>query len=152
MSVLLVSLMLMPTPAEMTLLACAVETEATAGLGPVQKEAGLWVVHVALNRAAAGWWGTLEETLRRDFHAIDRCDVPDPWAREVVEMALDQEDPTGGAYFVLSTQDIARLGYIQPTHSFENGQVGLHFYNRWHWFRTVAPAPHLSHAELLAPQ
>ena len=130
---LLSTLSFIPLPADVRLLACAAQTEADGRLGPHQRMAGEWVAHVALNRADAGWWGTLEETLRRDFHGIDRCKEPEPWAVEAAMKAMGEDDPTGGAYFVLSTTDLNNLGWIKPTHSTENGRVGLHFYRRWNW-------------------
>lgn len=130
---LLSALAFLPLPADVRLLACAAQTEADGRLGIKQYEAGRWVAHVALNRADAGWWGTLEQTLRRDFHGIHLCGEPEPWAVEVAMKAMGEDDPTGGAYFVLSTDDLNNLGWMEPTQSLENGCVGLHFYRRWHW-------------------
>jgi hypothetical protein len=124
--------MLVPLPPNVRLLACAAQTEAHP-LTMHRQEAAEWVAHVALNRAEAGWWGSLEETLLQDFHAMDQCSDPEPWAVQVALAARNEPDPTGGALFVLSLDDLNRLGYVEPMHSFSDGRVGLCFYRRWHW-------------------
>jgi hypothetical protein len=132
-ALILLGTLLLPITEDVCLLACAVQTEAGT-LGALRQDAGEWVAHVALNRAEAGWWGTLADTLRDDFHGIGACANPEPWALLVAARAMVRErDAAEGSLFVLSTADLDRLGWVEPARSFEGGGVGLHFYRRWHW-------------------
>ena len=132
MNVVLILSLLSPFPPGLRLLACAAQTEAHP-LTAHRQEAGEWVAHVALNRADAGRWGTLEETLRRDFHAIDTCGQPEPWAVRAAISALVQDDPTDGALFLLSLDDLDRLGWADPVRCVRDDAHGLCFYRRWWW-------------------
>lgn len=122
-------------PEHVRLLACAMETEADERLGDYQIEAGRWVAHVALNRAETGWWGTLEETLQRDFHGIDRCVLPQQWSVDLArEVLRRQTDPTDSSLFVLSYSDLAKLGPGDPpVHCIGTDRAGLCFYRSWAW-------------------
>jgi hypothetical protein len=131
LSALTTTVLPFPLPEDVRLLACAVQTEAYP-LRAHRNEAGAWVAHVALNRAATGWWGTLAETLVRDFHGVPGCGQPDPWATWVAVDAMVEDDPTGGMLFVLSTADLDKLGWIEPGRSFGD-DPGLHFYREWFW-------------------
>ena len=125
--------MLVPLPPDVRLLACAAQTE-VAHMTTHREEAGQWVAHVALNRADAGWWGTLEETVTRDFHAMDQCrGDPEPWAVRIALAARAEPDPTSNSLFVLSLDDLDRLGWADPVRCFRDDDRGLCFFRRWWW-------------------
>ena len=114
------------------LMACAVQTEASL-LGEWRVPAGMWVAHTAMNRAEAGWFGPLSETLREDFHGVRHCSQPEPWAISVAIQALMRtEDKAKGSLFVLSYDDLKRMGPGgHPVRCFEDGQSGLCFFGTW---------------------
>lgn len=133
--VLMMSLMASPQPTEnVRLMACAVQTEA-ANLGDWRDVAGLWTAHVAMNRAEAGWFGSLAETLKRDFHGVRHCDQPEPWAISLALEAITRtEDKADGSLFVLSDDDLTRLGPGgKPVRCFRGDRWDLCFFREWAW-------------------
>jgi hypothetical protein len=127
------SLLSLPSP-DLVLLACAVQTEAHL-LGDHRIEAGMWVAHTAINRASVGWWGSLDDTLIRDFHGVAGCNQPEGWAIQAAQAAINNPDPTLGSLFVLSLDDLERLGPadVDPIKCFEDRGKGLCFYKDWAW-------------------
>ena len=124
MNVVLALALLAPLPPDVRLLACAAQTEAHP-LTLHRDEAARWVAHVALNRATAEWWGTLPETLASDFHGIGTCHDPELWAVDAALAALSEPDPTDGSLFVLSLDDLERLGHADPVRCVRDGDRGF---------------------------
>ena len=118
------------------LLARAIEGEGVHLLGDARDRAGLLVAHVALNRAEAGWWGSLRETLERDFHGLAMVDDPQPWALALARKAIARtEDLAHGAYFVLSDDDVCTLGEHvgEAVAVVGDGEHRLFLFDRWWW-------------------
>lgn len=90
-----------------------------------------WVVK---NRLTSGQYGASYQELRAEFNGTI---IIDPKWRYLVIARLvihRQEDPTGGALYVLSRQDMDKLGFDEAGACFvlrASQQRGLYFFREW---------------------
>lgn len=116
-------------------LARAIEGEGASLFGDQREEVGRWIAHTALNRLESPHWPDTMETVVCDgFYGHRLIDWPAPWAMRLARDAMARKtDVTGGALFMLSSQDLAEHGWSTDgeLRSFRKGHWELHFYRRW---------------------
>ena len=125
------------TPADVVMLARAIQGEVAYLFGEQRDEVALWIAHTAINRAQKPWWnrGIAKET-EIAFHGVDNvesCHL-EPWAIGIALAALmREEDVACGAVFMLSGKDLKQQGleHRKP----EAVQVFEHEGNDFYFFR-----------------
>lgn len=129
-----------PPPAAVTLdclyLARAIQGEGAAMFGPKRDELGLWIGHTAMNRLERGWWNykTLVDVVSEAFHGYVNVAQPATWALELAARCIDRdEDIAGGALFMLSGEDIKRLGFSSRSaiKQFDHNGLHMYFFKLW---------------------
>lgn len=115
-------------------------------MGPERRNAGAWIVHVALNRVDNKWFpDNIGDVVQQGFAGADRVQMPEPWAFDVVTTTLERhrtEDPTNGALFIFGGLDINKcMDWSSHRGSaYREGWVfSVHMFARWPYVDGCVP-------------